>query len=253
MAIEVSAIKRNGLAFGVDSRRRHTFSLRQARYFEIASTVRSYFDTRFAQHETGTPFKLLDIGVQDGVTRKYLELGFADGVIEYHGADLKLNNQLYRADEWTMYFGDFQGGYPQIPDDMFDVVICEQVIEHLPSYQRAMSTLSRVLKPGGLAIVGVPIFPDGLHLIRRHVVPFLDRVLDRKKERGHVQAFSMRHFRDELEKYSDLTVQCSRGFRVASGGMLRPLENQEWFWRANRFIGRQVPGLCIEIQVVATK
>ncbi len=248
-------ICRNGKAFGVDTRRPHTYSLRQARYFEIALTVRDWFPEAFEPggQRLRNSIKLLDIGCQNGVTRKYLDLVDVHGAISYTGADLFLNPELENPDDWDLVMGDFQEGYPELPDAGFDVVICEQVIEHLPSYETAMATLSRVLKPGGLAIIGVPIFPDGLHLVRRHVVPMLDRLTRRKKQRGHVQAFSQRHFISELKRFSDLEIITARGFRIMSGGVLRPLENSEWFWQMNRRIGRHLSSLCIEIQVLATK
>lgn len=42
-------------------------------------------------------------------------------------------------------------------DDFFDVIICNHVFEHIPNDKKAMSELCRVLKPGGWAILQVPI------------------------------------------------------------------------------------------------
>jgi len=42
-------------------------------------------------------------------------------------------------------------------DDRFDVVLCNHVLEHIPDDRRAMRELVRVLKPGGWAILQVPI------------------------------------------------------------------------------------------------
>lgn len=41
------------------------------------------------------------------------------------------------------------------PDDFFDVVFCDVVIQHLPNAKNAMQEMRRVLKPGGLLIVSV--------------------------------------------------------------------------------------------------
>jgi 2-polyprenyl-3-methyl-5-hydroxy-6-metoxy-1,4-benzoquinol methylase len=38
----------------------------------------------------------------------------------------------------------------------FDVVLCNHVIEHVPAPQAAAAELVRVLRPGGMVIVGVP-------------------------------------------------------------------------------------------------
>jgi ubiquinone/menaquinone biosynthesis C-methylase UbiE len=44
----------------------------------------------------------------------------------------------------------------QIRDNEFDLVILDQVLEHLPDPERAMGEIRRVLKPNGFAIVTTP-------------------------------------------------------------------------------------------------
>jgi SAM-dependent methyltransferase len=43
------------------------------------------------------------------------------------------------------------------PDQTYDVVICSHVLEHVPDDQRALREIYRVLKPGGFALILVPI------------------------------------------------------------------------------------------------
>ncbi len=45
----------------------------------------------------------------------------------------------------------------QLPDDSFDAIYCSHVLEHVPEDRRAMAEFYRVLKPGGWAIILVPI------------------------------------------------------------------------------------------------
>jgi len=45
----------------------------------------------------------------------------------------------------------------QYPDNHFDVILCNHVLEHIPDDGKAMRELLRVLKPGGWAILQVPI------------------------------------------------------------------------------------------------
>jgi len=108
-----------------------------------------------------------------------------------------------------------------------------------------------VLRPGGRLVIGVPIFPPPLHLVRKHLVPLLPSSL-RPEDSTHQQAFSLASFRRELQK-QPLTVEAVRGFRIVSGGLLRPLENYRWWWRFNRRLGELVPALCIEAQIIARK
>lgn len=44
-----------------------------------------------------------------------------------------------------------------LPDNDFDLIYCSNVLEHIPDDRKAMSELFRVLRPGGLAIVQVPL------------------------------------------------------------------------------------------------
>lgn len=41
-------------------------------------------------------------------------------------------------------------------DDLFDLVICSEVLEHVPDQDRAILEIVRVLKPGGDLVVSVP-------------------------------------------------------------------------------------------------
>jgi SAM-dependent methyltransferase len=48
----------------------------------------------------------------------------------------------------------------KFPDNHFDIILCNHVLEHVPDDKKAMSELLRVLKPGGFGILQVPINPN---------------------------------------------------------------------------------------------
>lgn len=238
-------------AFGVDPTRKERYSLRQARYQALAEDIARWLPDYERRQQ---PLRLLDVGVWNGVSMRYIEVHDPQRRIEYHGVDLRLHPGIYRPQAWTsLQEGDLLTGLPHIPSASFDVVICEQVLEHLPAVDVALATLSRVLTPGGWLIVGVPIFPPGIAWLRRHVVPRWDRWVGRSKPRGHLQAFSRSSFVQAVERHCAVTIVETRGFRIISGGWLRPLENWRGWWRFNRWLGRHLPGLCTELQVVARK
>lgn len=240
-----------GMAFGVDPSRKEKYSLRQSRYYSLADEISQLAETA---KKRGQRLKLLDIGVKHGVSKRYLDVREHCEIIDYYGADLTISDKVHDRHQWKeLYAGDLMRGYPQIPSDSFDVVICEQVLEHLRELSLAMATLSRVLKPGGTLIVGVPTYPHGVHLLRKHLVPLLDALNPWAKKRGHVQAFSLRSFTNLLAEHAGVEISNARGFRIVSGGLLKPLENKRWWWLLNRWLGAKLPGLCIEIQVVAKK
>lgn len=45
----------------------------------------------------------------------------------------------------------------ELTDNQFDLIVCNHVLEHIPDDRRAMMELYRILKPGGRAILQVPI------------------------------------------------------------------------------------------------
>jgi 2-polyprenyl-3-methyl-5-hydroxy-6-metoxy-1,4-benzoquinol methylase len=237
-------------AFGVDPSRRNFYSLRQARYDALARDISELAGAAAAERQ---PLSVLDVGCGAGVFLRHIEVkaNFANIVIS--GADLQ-EKHVYRRDAYQDFFvGDLTAGYPEIPSDAYDVVICEQILEHLPQIDTAIATLERVLRPGGRLFVGVPIFLPPLHLARKYLVPVLDRVVARKKPRSHLHAFTCASFLARMRRHSRLRLLRVRGFRIISGGLLQPLEDHRWWWRLNCRVGELVPFACIEIQAIMEK
>jgi 2-polyprenyl-3-methyl-5-hydroxy-6-metoxy-1,4-benzoquinol methylase len=238
-------------AFGIEEGL-PSYRLRQARYYALGQDVARLASDHHRRHRR--PLDLLDVGCDQGIAMRYIEAHPGSEHVRYHGADLfpRGMQRVYKREQWRLTQVDLEQGLG-LDSNAYDVVVCEQVLEHLHKCQHALTELVRVLRPGGLLIVGVPIFPFGLHVLRRHLVPRLDRWLNGKKIRGHVQAFSKRSFLQVLDHTGELEIEEVRGFRFISGGPLRPLEYCRWWWQLNRRLGRMLPSLCTEIQVFARK
>jgi SAM-dependent methyltransferase len=67
--------------------------------------------------------------------------------VDYITADLLRPNVKVKLDVTDIRYAD----------DYFDAIVCNHVLEHVPDDRRAMAELFRVLKPGGWAILQVPI------------------------------------------------------------------------------------------------
>jgi SAM-dependent methyltransferase len=96
------------------------------------------------------PQTLLDVGCADGA----FLFGYLDYKPEaFHGIEAApALKQQAEARGIKVTAVDLNGVWPY-PDNMFDVVHCAQVIEHLHNTRLFIQEMKRVLKPGGTALV----------------------------------------------------------------------------------------------------
>lgn len=93
-----------------------------------------------------TPNKVLHIAPEQcfyGRFRKMKNLDYTTADLNSPLADISLDVQDMK-----------------LPDNTYDVVFCNHVLEHVPDDHNAMTEILRVLKPGGMAIIQVPLNPD---------------------------------------------------------------------------------------------
>ncbi len=86
--------------------------------------------------------------------------------------------------------------------DHFDVILCNHVLEHIPDDRLAMRELCRVLKPGGWALLLVPIVAE-----LTEEDPSITEPKERLKQYGHEE-----HVRNYGRDYADRLRSC--GFTV---------------------------------------
>jgi hypothetical protein len=89
------------------------------------------------------------------------------------------------------------------PADRFDVILCNHVLEHVPADRVAMAELFRVLKPGGWAILQVPILRE-----LTHEDPSITDPAERERWYGQAD-----HVRAYGRDYADRLRSC--GFEVS--------------------------------------
>jgi len=80
-------------------------------------------------------------------------------------------------------------------NDSYDFILCNHVLEHIPNDATAMKELYRVLKPGGTAILQIPLEND-------REVTFEDNSITERTERArvfgqydHVRVYGMDYFK----------------------------------------------------------
>lgn len=74
----------------------------------------------------------------------------------------QLNHQSYITSDLRSPLADVQADICNLPfsNQQFDWVVCNHVLEHIPNDKIAMQEIYRVLKPGGIAILQVPLRLD---------------------------------------------------------------------------------------------
>ncbi|MBU2551975.1 MAG: methyltransferase domain-containing protein [Proteobacteria bacterium] len=109
--------------------------------------------------------RILDIGCGSG--RHLAEAARWKDVVAI-GADLRYPDVLQARERLRFHqeLGEHGGGpsacltasVTDLPfdDDAFDLVICSEVLEHIPDHQTAVGELVRILKPGCHLVVSVP-------------------------------------------------------------------------------------------------
>lgn len=114
----------------------------------VESVLSEYLQGRIGKTTTG-----LDLGCGDGANLGWLRPHFSD----FYGSDYNLLRLLRASrlpDAPLVFMADIND-YPT-QDDNFDVIYFNHVLEHIPDDVAALREVHRILRPGGLLVLGVP-------------------------------------------------------------------------------------------------
>jgi SAM-dependent methyltransferase len=111
---------------------------------------------RLREHQMG--LSLIDVGAGQMPYRGIsIKLGFDYKSHDFNKYDAA-SGDIGLHSNWPMQSHDFTCDILQIPTtDQFNVVLCTEVLEHVPDPVAAMRHLERLLAPGGYMIVTAPL------------------------------------------------------------------------------------------------
>ena len=107
----------------------------------------------WAARRGGEPAAGLDLGCGDGTNLRWLQSHFT----RFYASDYNLLRLLRAAKlgvKARLFMADICN-YP-VEDDSFDAIFFNHVLEHIPDDAAALREARRILKPGGLLVLGVP-------------------------------------------------------------------------------------------------
>ncbi|SFN79593.1 Methyltransferase domain-containing protein [Paenimyroides ummariense] len=119
----------------------------------------------------------------------------------FYNRFIKQKNLDYTTTDLESPLADVKADICNLPfeSDLYDVILCNHVLEHIPDDTKAMQELYRILKPGGMAILQIP-----QDLSREKT--FEDNSIIDKKERAkifgqydHVRVYGRDYF-DKLRR-----------------------------------------------------
>ena len=143
----------------------------------------------------------------------------------------KLKHIDYTTTDLNSPIADVKADICNLPfqDNSYDYIFCNHVLEHIPDDGKAMQELYRVLKPGGIAILQVPLENERL-------TTFEDASITDPKERAkifgqydHVRIYGLDYFEklrsigfkvDAVDYTATLSKEEINKYRLANGELL---------------------------------
>lgn len=114
---------------------------------------------------------LLDAGAGELKNYKYCKhLNYvSQDFCQYHGMQGEHPDEGLQSKSWDNSRIDLISDITEIPkeDHSFDVILCSEVLEHVPEPTHALNEFTRLIKPGGILIITAP-FASNVHMAPFH-------------------------------------------------------------------------------------
>ena len=233
-------------SFPLDEKTKKTkYPIRALRYWWVLSAINEYVK------ELGTPPVIADVGCDRAIFKRLLPEFKGGKVI---GLDLEAKLEKNKKDLELAGYDELKPcnldeGVP-LPDASVDIVINLHVMEHLPRPEFSIGELARVLKPGGILLLGFPVLPKPLAHIREK--QFASQFKKGTRVLGQHQHAFWPSRATRLVEDAGLEVEFMIGtyFLRKRGAFW---ENSKIWVRVNQFWGAMFPSLSQELCIKVRK
>lgn len=99
---------------------------------------------------------LLDVGCAGGTKAEEYARSLGIPLGRVKGIEPQAGYAAEAGKRFEVYKVDIEKEPFPLPDGAFDIVVCNQVLEHLKNIYRPLSEMDRIVKTGGFLLIGVP-------------------------------------------------------------------------------------------------
>ena len=221
------------------------YPIRVLRYWWILSVLEEEINRRDAKPV------IADIGCDKAILKQLFGNSEDVKFIAMDKAHMLERNKpdLDRAAYDELVAGDLDEPIP-LDDESVDIAINSHVMEHLPRPEFTLSEIARILRPGGILLMGFPVLPN--FLVKTREKQFAKQIDQGQRQTWqHQNAFSVPKAR-KLMHEAGLEVEFMLGSHcIRKRGAF--WENSALLMRLNQLWGMLFPGLGRELCIKAHK
>lgn len=176
--------------------------------YEWESHIDNIFRIFDQNLRTYAPHNILDIGCGDGGSTIRIAKYYNVSMNNVHGLDYNVDLITTCKKVFNASSIDLETDHIPYEDNTFDLVICNQVLEHLKNYKKTISEAIRVTKNQGYIVLGIP---NLAHLINRIYLLLGFQPLCIHLDSSHVRSFTHRNFVKLLNSLESVRLIDSKG------------------------------------------
>ncbi len=171
--------------------------------YEWESHINNIFRILDRNLKTYTPNNMLDVGCGDGDRTIRIADYFNINVKNILGIDYSDELVVACRSKFQATKIDLETDGIPSKENKFDLVICNQVLEHLKNYKKVIDNLIKVTRKGGYIVIGIP---NLAHLINRIYLLFGIQPMCINLDSSHVRGFTHRGFRNQLVSFRNVKL-----------------------------------------------
>jgi methionine biosynthesis protein MetW len=149
------------------------------------------------------PETVLDIGCGDGKGVILIANSFNVNFSKIYGVDISDASLKACQNQFNVIKMDIEKNELPFRNDTFDLVSCNQVLEHLRNYRKVINDAIEVTRKGGYILIGIPNLS---HLINRILLLFGFQPLCIALDGPHIHGFTHKSFVKLLKSLDQVDI-----------------------------------------------